>query len=1330
MKERGPDEVSSAVAVVGMAGRFPGARNIESLWRNLCAGRESITFFTEHEIDPSVDSALRNDSRYVRARGILDEVESFDSAFFRMSPLEAEVTDPQQRLFLECAWQVLEDAGYDPDFHDGPIGVYGGAGLNTYYINHVLPRADLLQSMGSHRTQLANAPDYLAPRVSHKLNLKGPSVSVYTGCSSSLAAVCLAFESLMTYQCDMALAGGTFVECPQEKGYLYEEGGLLSRDGYCRPFDARASGTVFSNGVGIVALKRLEDALREKAHIYCVIRGAAMNNDGSHKASFTAPSIDGQAEVIAMAHANAAVSPDSITYVEAHGTATVIGDPIEIAALTQAFRAGTSASSFCAIGSIKGNIGHLDAASGVAGLIKTALMLQHKMIPASLNFEHSNPEIDFKKTPFFVSTEPLRWETANGPRRAGVSSFGVGGTNVHVIVEEAPLQGRDSFAASRRLMILPISAKSEAALERATHNLSTHLKQHPDLNLQDVAYTLQIGRRAFPYRRVMLCTDPESPLPPGPSASATVSTGEAAPPRDVVFLFSGQGSQYVNMGLDLYRTTAAFRNQIDLCATILDSYLPFDLCAAIYPGAESTAEHHFALDQTSVAQPALFAYEYALAKMWMAWGLRPVAFLGHSIGEYVAACLAGVFSLQDALRIVAMRGRLMQSLPEGAMLAVFLPESELRSKLDDRISLAAVNGPSLCIASGPKEAVGNLERELSLSEINCRYLNTSHAFHSKMVEPIVESFVEELNTCHPSPPQIPFLSNVTGTWITAQEAQDPQYWGRHLRQTVRFSDCATEILMTPHRLFLEVGPGRTLANLLRNHPGSVASHLTLASSPDRRENRSAEEVASETVGRLWLAGIPINWIAFHENRVHQRVSLPSYPFQRQRCWLDPKAFPNQARTARAETPSLSLPKLNPCNEPGATTTETSSEKPQRNPSSDRMTGLIATFWQDILGVKEIRPDDNFFDLGGDSLAAVRLFSKIERRCDKRLPLATLFKTPTFKDLVALLQADSYTASWSPLVKLQAGDSRPPLFLVHAEGGNVLEYRDFVKHLGSQQTVYGLQAPGLEGKEITRLSIAQTAARYVNEIKKVAPHGPYLIGGYCLGGLIAFEMAQLLTRSSEEVALLALISVYTPEHLKRSVPDQTVFHRLFFRLLERIELEAANLSVQPFRGKISYLRKKMRRMGSIGLVRTEKIYAGLLSQLGRKYSNPSRQYILQASVELTDVAYMAYRPESYQGNVALFTPRRKRRGLVNDPFLGWRGLFTGRFEVRPVPGYHRSILREPNVRQLAQALRALLIPFQEHTSHQPHGPEETLQVAPAVSSGTWVPQHRPHEFILS
>lgn len=879
---------NETVAIIGMAGRFPSARNVEEFWRNLRDGLECISFFTERELeDEGVAPSLIAAPGYVRAKGMLEDIDLFDASFFGITPAEAESMDPQQRLFLESAWEALENAGYDPERYEGSISMFAGASLNSYLVLNLLSNAGFLDSVGILQASIRNRTDHLATRVSYKLNLKGAAVTVQTACSTSLVATHLAARSLLDYECDMALAGGVTVGVPKKSGYLFQEGGVFSRDGHCRAFDAMATGTVNGNGVGLVVLKRLSDALADGDCIHAVIKGSAINNDGSGKIGYTAPSVDGQADVIAEAQAFAGVSPDTISYVEAHGTGTSLGDPVEVAALAQVFGAGEVRKRSCALGSVKTNIGHLDVAAGVAGLIKTTLALKRKEIPPSLHFDRPNPQIDFDKTPFYVNDRLTEWEAGPTPRRAGVSSFGIGGTNAHVVLEEAPVRTPSGESRPRQLLLL--SARTSGALETATANLSEFLRNDPDANLADAAYTLQVGRKAFGHRRIVVCdsaADAASSLEELDPRRVVTSVQEPKA-RPVVFMFPGQGAQYANMGRELYQTEDAFRECVDYCSEFLKRHLNLDLRDLLFPvSEEDVAVCEERLRETSITQPALFVIEYALTKLLFSWGVKPQAMIGHSIGEYVAACLAGVFSLEDALALVAARGRAMQKAERGSMLMVQLTEKETLPLLGDRLSLSSVNAPSMCVVGGPTDAIEELSARLSESGVLNRPLRTSHAFHTRMMDPILEEFANEVAKAKLSEPSIPFVSNVTGTWIKPEEATNPIYWTKHLRQTVRFGEGLAQLFKEPDSVLLEVGPSRTLMTIARWHPSKVAGQTVLTTLPHPEERDSDLAFLLHNVGRLWLLGIEIDWRGFYERERRQRLPLPTYPFERQRYWID------------------------------------------------------------------------------------------------------------------------------------------------------------------------------------------------------------------------------------------------------------------------------------------------------------------------------------------------------------------------------------------------------------------------------------------------------------
>ncbi|MBN8226730.1 acyltransferase domain-containing protein [Corallococcus macrosporus] len=891
------------IAIVGLAGRFPGAKTLEGFWEMLRRGGDARRVPSDAELDDAgVPQALRAHPQWVRSSYVLEGATDFDAGLFGYSPREAELMDPQQRIFMECAWESLDNAGYDPTRFKGAVAVYASVSLSSYLLRALTRQPDLMDTAGSFGVMLANDKDYVATRVSHRLGLRGPAATVQTACSSSLVALHLACQSLLSGESDMALAGGSSVSFPQTAGYLYQEGMIFSPDGYCRAFDAKANGTVRGAGAAVVVLKRLSDALKDGDTIHGVLLGTAVNNDGAGKVGFTAPSVEGQAAVIAEALAISGVTPDDIQYVEAHATGTPLGDPIEVAALNQAFGGKETGQKRVALGSLKAAIGHLDAAAGIAGVVKTVLAMEHGEIPASPHFEKPNPVIDFDAGPFFVPSQPRPWTSTNGPRRAGVSAFGIGGTNTHVILEEAPKTAAP--APSRRAWhVLPLSGRTPAALDAATEQLAAHLDSHPNVNLADVAYTLQVGRHAHEHRRAVVVKDVADAKAALRDARRLLGGSGLNTRRPVVFLFSGQGSQYVDMGRGLYEQEPVFRTEVDACAEKLKPHLGLDLRTVLHPPADGREKATEQLKQTSLTQPALFVIEYALAKLWASWGVTPQAMVGHSIGEYVAACLSGVFSLDDALALVATRGRLMQSLPAGAMLSVRLTPEALAPLMDARISVAAVNAPGFTVVAGPTDAVDALQAKLEAQKVEVSRLHTSHAFHSTMMDPIVEEFRQAVAKVARKEPKDLYLSNVTGTWVTPEDAVSPAYWARHLRDAVRFQDSATLLLNDPEHVFLEVGPGNALATLVRRNAkeGTFPAILTTLPAP-RDAQQDALTHATDAFAKLWLAGAKTVAGRVYKGESRRRIPLPAYPFQRERYDLlkgPPPALPRAATAARA-----------------------------------------------------------------------------------------------------------------------------------------------------------------------------------------------------------------------------------------------------------------------------------------------------------------------------------------------------------------------------------------------------------------------------------------------
>ncbi len=988
------------IAIIAMAGRFPGARDVDAFWQNLCAGEESITFFDADRLDHGIPTTLRDAPNYVAARGVIDGVEDFDAAFFGIPPREAELMDPQQRIFLELCWECLERGGHVPDSHAGPVGVFGGMHNATYFQQHLLTRPDLIEKLGAFQVMLANEKDFFATRVAHRLNLTGPAISLNTACSTSLVAICQAVDALRAGRCEMALAGGVSINCPPRSGYLAQEGTMLSPDGHTRSFDADAGGTVFSDGAGVVLLKRLSDAMADGNPVVALIRGGAVNNDGAEKASFMAPSSAGQAAVVAMAHVDARVDARSISYLEAHGTGTPIGDPIELEGLTRAFRRSTQDNAFCRLGSVKSNIGHVVTAAGVAGVIKTAFALSAKKIPATLHFRAPNPSIDFQHSPFIVNHRLTEWLPTDEPRRAGVSSFGVGGTNAHLVMEEAPtIQSEDAIKGPQLLLL---SARTAPALAVAVSNLSGYLSQHPDIRLADVAWTLAIGRKAFAHRVAVVADDTAAAITrlTSPETASSVAHSHPAHPGDVVFMFPGQGAQYVGMGRELYAGEPVFRDAFDACADGLREALGFDLREYVF------AEDVQTLLPTAVMQPATFAIEYALATLWMSLGVTPVAMIGHSVGEFVAATLAGVFELRDALQLVAKRGALMQAQPAGSMLSVRLSLAALEACLPTDLSLAAENAPGACVVAGPPESIAKFRQQLDADGIACRPLNTSHAFHSAMMDPVLAPFRDEIEKVVRRPPQIALVSTATGDWLSADEAMSGAYWTEHLRRPVRFSTALGRLLDAPSRVLLEIGPRATLTSLARQHLGIQRQGLTPLSS---LADTSANEVAAFrlAVGQLWCRGVDVDIKRFDRRQRRQRVLLPTYPFERQRYWVD-VAIP----TADA-SPSAPATLASPI------ALEVSAMPTANSSAADRRPRLLAelkTAFEDVAGIDMTDADatTHFIELGLDSL----MLTQMAMHLSKVFPLKITFRQlmadySSLDQLAGLLDAQLPTEAVTP-----------------------------------------------------------------------------------------------------------------------------------------------------------------------------------------------------------------------------------------------------------------------------------------------------------------------------
>lgn len=983
--ERKSGEVED-IAIVGMAARLPGAGSVEEFWHNLKNGVESRHQVTADDlIAAGLDPSMLNDPNYVPACMPLEDVDKFDAAFFGIHPREAQMMDPQHRLFLECSWTALEDAGYAPDACPGSVGVFAGIARNAYHLHNISANNELRNNAHDYSILLGNDKDFLATRVSYKLNLSGPSMSVLSACSGSGTALHQARLALLNGDCDMAIVGGGRVMSPHKIGYHYVDGNVLSADGRVHTFDADASGMVRGSGMVAIVLKRLSDAIDNNDNIKAVIKATAVNNDGSTKASFTAPSVPGQVSAIKRAMKDAGISPDSISYVEAHGTGTRLGDPIEIAALNEAWADRKKGNQYCPIGSSKTNIGHLDAGACVAGIIKSALCFQHKQIPPSLNFKKPNPLIDFANSPFYVNTKLSDWPTEVGqPRRAAVSSFGVGGTNVHVLLEEPP--ERSSSSESRPKQLLLLSAKRPEAIALQAAELAEKLKTNVELKLADIAYTLQVGRSNLVLRHPVVCASREDAIEKLEKlAEKGVKPKAAEEGVPVVFMFPGQGSQHVNMAKELFQQEAVYRVHFEHCSRALKPLLGLDLWDLVYPNEAADLDAlSEQLKRTEIAQLALFTVEYSIAKVWLSWGVSPASMIGHSVGEFVAACLADVIELHDCLRILHARATLMGSMPPGDMMAVALSAEELKQHLIEGVSLAASNAPQICVVSGTSEVVTRFGEQLKEKEIQTFPLHTSHAFHSEMMEPILKPFIAAFDNIDLKSPTIPFISSLTGTWITDEQATSPEYWAKQLRNAVLFSKGIETILEEDNPLFLEVGPSVALTNSVRKHSNATRPLTVIATLSSAQKPEPALETTLHALGLLWAAGVVPKWSSFYASESRIRVSLPTYPFEKVRHWIEP---PVGWAGAYSVDPEMA--------EKFAQSHNIESQEPRQKQTSaapadhkGRVTERLRTMLFNVTGIEIDQSDDetSFLDLGFDSL----LLTQISGNLTKEFGIALRF----------------------------------------------------------------------------------------------------------------------------------------------------------------------------------------------------------------------------------------------------------------------------------------------------------------------------------------------------
>jgi phthiocerol/phenolphthiocerol synthesis type-I polyketide synthase E len=1241
------------IAITGIACRFPGAKNKEEYWKNLTEEKESIKWFTDDELKGKEHDLenLLNNPNFVKARGVLEDIDMWDAGFFNILPKDAKFMDPQQRLWLETTWNAFEDAGIDPFKYNGKAGVFAGSFANTYVLNNILRNPVDYELYIRNRTPeifqnfLFNDPSFLATRTAYFFNLKGTAISLQTACSTSLVAVCMACNSLVRNETDVCVAGGVTIIVPQEMGYIYQEGAIGSRDGHCRPYDKGSNGTIFGNGAGVVILKRLNDALQDNDHIYAVIKGWNTNNDGNEKIGYTAPSVEGQTGVISNAYAMADINAGDICYIEGHGTGTPLGDPIEVTALTKAFRKTTDKKQFCGLGSVKSNIGHLDAAAGVAGLIKIALATKNRAIPATLNFSAPNPRLNIAATPFYVQ-DKLQEIEPDRKILMGVSAFGIGGTNAHVLIGEAPeakaVPDNDSF------VLINISAKSKNALNNRLKDLSDYMKQNPDVSLGNIAYTYQTGRRTMNYKAFVVGKSvQELTNILDNETSPEILRGQSdARHSDVVFMFPGQGAQFINMGKQLYEKEKLFREIVDYCSDVLKPLIGNDLREVLYP-LEGSMEHASELlNQTSFTQPALFVIEYALAKLWISWGITPSAMIGHSIGEFAAACISGVFKLDEALEIVAVRGKLMQQMPSGCMRAIKVNPEVLNPLLTEGISIAAHNAPEVTVVSGSHENMEDFDNHLVSQGLESIKLKTSHAFHSYMMDPALDPFIQSISRFSFNKPGIPFISGLTGNWITDAEASDVKYWAQQLRQPVQFSKGINAMVNGTGKIFLEVGPNTHLAGLAKQHPHIIENSLVISSLSHAKDETPSLKSMYNALGRLWLNGLTIDWTMINYGDSFQKVSIPGYPFEHKRYWIDQPIMPMKAEEKLTFKVEAEIHE------------EISGEK-EESPV-DVVAGAITRMINKLSGIDidNIFPTVPFNEMGFDSLFMAQFAVTLEKQFkipvkfrqlsveQNTIKLLSEYIAENTRLVLTSDKSRNNAGRYKYLVPFQTKGSYPALVMIYGDPCHSI----LPGFLGSEQPYYGFHDLGADGDRITLNSVERISELYLEELLHARPNGPYILGGYSFGGVVAFHMANELRKRGHQVDAVYNIDCANPYNYE----VYGLYNKLKYYILSPV-----------YRGIIKYIRRVLSELWM------------LYKPLPVKYR---QAYIFDKYMD----AYSKYKPVKFDGSLILV---KSTQSPCEDKYLGWRDYVAKDIDVFLMDGNHWEITNVPaNNRILSENLK--------------------------------------------
>lgn len=1228
-----------SIAIVGYSCAVPGAENSEEFWRMLCEGVSGISEYSVEElINSGIPEDVVRNEQYVRRSGNLASTPFFDATFFGYSPNEAKFMDPQHRLMLQHSYWALEHAGIVPEAYGGRIGTFLGSGQNHYLQKNLLFNSEA-RKWPRFQTMIGNESDFLATRVAYKLQLTGPALSVQTACSTSLVAVQMGYQALLNFQCDAAICGGVSLNIPIRGGYMYEEGSILSPDGLCRAFDASASGTIFGSGVGAVVLKRLSDARQNNDRIIAVIRSAAVNNDGRAKVGYTAPSVHGQQNAILDALTLAELNPEQIGYVETHGTGTILGDPIEIAGLAGAHANGKTRSAPCYIGSVKTNVGHLDAAAGVIGLIKTALSLQHKQIPPSLNFSHPNPDLHLERTPFVVNSKLRDWEPIGGRRIAGVSSFGIGGTNAHAILESWETPNLAPPSGNSREIVIPFSTKNGVSLAAYGESILNFLKTRADVSAQDIAYTFICHRSLYDHRAyVHLAADASRER--SELYAIQVSTRAALPQPQLVFLFPGQGSEYPGMGLEQSLHDSSFAKYYDNCLDELSNMVSWN------PREILNSDK---IHQTEFTQPLLFAMEWSAAKSMLEYGIEPAYMLGHSLGEYVAACIAGAYTLLEGLAIVVRRGKLMAGTEQGRMLAIFHRESELHAYLEG-IDIAAINSPNQLIASGSGQDILMLKSRLEHAGLACKLLPTSSAFHSRSMDPILEDFSKVFEPIEPKPIARPVIGNLEGNVLEPGFVYGSDYWQQHLRSCVRFEQGIRQLNEREHVCFLELGPGNILSNLTRSIRGRGNS-MYVSTLDEAAQLNGWQDPLKRAFADLWVAGLDVDMTKIQDLSGAKVASVPRYPFENQRHWVEPDIYIDSAQRSIQPKDDAQSP----------------------TPANSEVQGFsdkLSEIWKSVLGYQEISEDDNFFDLGGDSLLSAELVKHINRDFHMEFKINDVILYPIFREMSQELQLkiDSSEASSFPILfPVQKEGRKPALFLVAGAHQNRYFDRkvakssyeeDFMRYfssminfLGKDQPIYGFRPKGIFFGEQAHKNVQEMSEDYIAEMKKVQPNGPYFIGGECVGGIVAYEIAQQLRQMGDEVLHLLLMDTPKPS-VSLAISEELQYRRHWLGRMWKEHIRPAGLG--------ELLRNSLELAADIFYF----FFTISRKQYRRKQITESSLYYQRKLLK--------YHPRAYDGKTTLIINQQWSR---TNPHVKWPRKLLANQDVHVVPGDHLTRLSE-------------------------------------------------------